>query len=76
MSDKANKTEAAKIAAPAKTDEATYTVGEFAQNAKKLFGKQANADIVTAAFKVAKKTSATLPEATGIVSNFMSKEVK
>ena len=76
MSDKANKTEAAKNTAPAKTDAAVYDVGEFARNAKKLFGDKANSDIVFAAFSVEKKTKATLPEATGIVSKFMSKEVK
>lgn len=56
--------------------EATYSVVEFAESAKKTFGEKANADLVRAAFAVEGKTSATLSEAKGIVSKFMSKEVK
>lgn len=55
--------------------EATYSVGEFAANAARLFGEKANSDIVRAAFKVEGKTEATLSAAKDIVKKFMSKEV-
>lgn len=76
MSEKTTKTGTAKPAAPAKAAEAVYEVREFARSAKKIFGKKANADLVTAAFNVCGKTKATLSEAKEIVGKFMSKEVK
>lgn len=76
MSEKMTKTEAAKPTAPAKAAEAVYEVREFAGNAEKIFGRKANADLVTAAFKISGKTKATLSEAKDIVGKFMSKEVK
>ena len=65
------KTEAVKT-----VKESVYSVREFAENAKKNFGEKANADLVRAAFMVEGKAEATLSEAKGIVSKFMSKEVK
>ncbi len=56
--------------------ETTYTADEFAKAAGKLFGKKYNADIVRAAFKVAKKTTATKAEATEIVKAFAERKVK
>lgn len=65
-----------KIKAAETVTESVYSVGEFAENAKKTFGDKANADLVRAAFMVESKAKATLSEAKGIVSKFMSKEVK
>ena len=77
MADKLKKPEAAESVAPtSETAEAAYTVGEFAANAEKLFGKRANADLVAAAFKLENKQTATLSEAKGIVEKFMNREVK
>ena len=77
MADKLKKPEAAESVAPTpETAEAAYTVGEFAANAGKLFGKRANADLVTAAFKVGGRQTATLSEAKDIVGKFMNREVK
>ena len=77
MADKLKKPEAAESVAPTpETAEAAYTVGEFAANAEKLFGKRANADLVAAAFKLERKQTATLSEAKGIVEKFMNREVK
>lgn len=78
MAEKLKKTEAAESVTPAapETAEATYTVGEFAANAERLFGKRANADLVAAAFKLENKQTATLSEAKGIVEKFMNREVK
>ncbi|MBQ6207253.1 MAG: hypothetical protein IJK52_09245 [Oscillospiraceae bacterium] len=78
MAEKLKKTEAAESVTPAapETAEAAYTVGEFAANAGKLFGKRANADLVTAAFKVGGRQTATLSEAKDIVGKFMNREVK
>ena len=56
--------------------EATYMAAEFAKNAAHLFGPRANADLVTAAFKVAGRQNATLSEAKTIVEEFMNREVK
>ena len=56
--------------------DATYSVEEFADSARKNFGEKANADLVRAAFMVEGKTKATLSEAKTIVRKFMSKEVK
>lgn len=61
---------------PQKDAEAEYTAAEFAENAERLFGKRATADLVTAAFRVENKETATLSEAKGIVARFMSKEVR
>lgn len=78
MAEKLKKTETAEAVAPAaqETTEAAYTVNEFAANAEKLFGKRANADLVTAAFKLEGKASATLSEAKDIVEKFISREVR
>ena len=65
------KTEAVKT-----VKESVYSVGEFAENAKKNFGEKANADLVRAAFMVEGKAEATLSEAKDIVRKFMSREVK
>lgn len=59
-----------------KDAEAEYTAAEFAGNAERLFGKRATADLVTAAFRVERKETATLSEAKDIVARFMDKEVK
>ena len=75
MADKLKKPEAAEPAAQEIT-EAAYTVNEFAANAEKLFGKRANADLVTAAFKLEGKASATLSEAKDIVGKFINREVR
>ena len=56
--------------------EAVYTIAEFAGNAARLFGERANADLVTAAFKVAGRQEATLSEAKVIVEEFMKREVR
>ena len=56
--------------------EAAYTVGEFAANAARLFGEKASADIVTAAFHMIGRESATVSEAKNIVEKFMSREVR
>ena len=61
---------------PRKDAEAEYTATEFAGNAERLFGKRATADLVTAAFRVERKETATLSEAKDIVARFMDKEVK
>lgn len=58
----------------AQTQEAVYTLQEFAQNSKKLFGVQK--ECVMAAFKIAKKKEATPSEAKEIVEKFMGKEIK
>ena len=52
----------------------TYTVEEFVK-APKTIGVE-SPDIIRAAFKVAKKDSATVEEAKKIVENFKKKEVK
>ncbi|MBS4932915.1 MAG: hypothetical protein KH020_16710 [Clostridiales bacterium] len=56
------------------TQESVYTLQEFAQNSKKLFGVQK--ECVMAAFKVANKKEATPSEAKEIVEKFMRKEIK
>lgn len=56
--------------------ESVYKAAEFAGNAAHLFGNRANADLVTAAFKVAERQEATLSEARGIVEEFMKREVR
>ncbi|HIS61466.1 MAG TPA: hypothetical protein IAC14_04340 [Candidatus Scybalomonas excrementigallinarum] len=56
------------------TQESIYTLQEFAQNSKKLFGVQK--ECVMAAFKVANKKEATPSEAKEIVEKFMRKEIK
>ena len=56
--------------------ETAYTAAEFAQNAARLFGTRATADIVTAAFRVDGKETATLSEAKKMVEQFMNKEVR
>ncbi|MCD8011649.1 MAG: hypothetical protein LUG99_00455 [Lachnospiraceae bacterium] len=59
-----------------KKAEALYTADEFARAAGKVFGKKYNSDIVRAAFKVAKKTTATKAEAVEIVQSFAERKVK
>ncbi len=54
--------------------EPVYTKDEFEKAALKIFGVQS--EIVTAAFKTAGKTEATIPEAKRIVESFMKKEVR
>ena len=66
---------AAETAAKSGT-ESVYEVTEFAGNAAHLFGERANADLVTAAFKVAGRQEATLSEAKDIVEKFMKREVR
>ena len=56
--------------------EAVYTAAEFAANAARLFGEKASADIVTAAFHMIGRESATVSEAKNIVEKFMSREVR
>lgn len=63
-------------AVPQTPVEAVYTAAEFARNAARLFGDRATADIVTAAFRVNGKETATLTEARRLVEQFMSKEVR
>lgn len=64
------------VEAAQKPAEAVYMAAEFAQNAARLFGDRATADIVTAAFKVAGRRNATLTEARCLVEQFMNKEVR
>ena len=64
------------VEAAQKPAEAVYMAAEFAQNAARLFGHRATADIVTAAFRVNGKETATLTEARRLVEQFMSKEVR
>lgn len=52
----------------------TYTVGEFATAPEVL--EVSSPDIIRAAFKVARKTEATVEEAKRIVSSFKKKGVK
>lgn len=52
-------------------NEVTYTVAEFAGASKTVFDKPYSPDIINAAFKTARKTSATKREAAKIVSKFL-----
>lgn len=56
------------------TQESVYTLQEFAQNSKELFGVQK--ECVIAAFRVANKQEATPSEAKEMVEKFMRKEIK
>lgn len=64
--------EAATVAKKA-ASAAVYTLDEFSENADVL---GANRDIIHAAFRCAKKTSATLEEAKKLVKEFKESEVK
>lgn len=57
-------------------NEAVYTAAEFAKAAAKVFDKPYSPDIVSGAFKMAGKTTATKAEAAEIVGKFLNKEVK
>ncbi len=76
MAKETTKPETKETPAVQKPEESTYTVSEFAANAKHLFGSNANADIVHAAFLVKGIDKATLSTAKEAVAAFMQKEVK
>lgn len=53
-----------------------YSVKELSECAERVFGSKVRSECVVAAFKDAKKESATIGEARKIVAAFMKKEVK
>lgn len=57
-------------------NESTYSVKELSECATQVFGSKVRSECVVAAFKDAKKESATIAEAKKIVAAFMKKEVK
>lgn len=54
--------------------ESSYTAGELAANARKLFGTRP--ECVMAALKAAGKQECTVPEAEGIVKKYLKREVR
>jgi hypothetical protein len=57
-------------------EDVTYTAEEFAKASETVFDKPYSQDIVSAAFRMAGKSSATKKEAAKIVGKFLNKEVK
>lgn len=57
-----------------KVRESVYTAGEFAANARKIFGTRA--ECVVAALKAAGKSECTISEAKEIVQKFLKREVQ
>lgn len=72
--EKIEKKIAPKVQKKAQNQESLYTMQEFAQNSKKLFGVER--EVVITAFKMANKLEATLSEAKEIVEKFIRKEIK
>lgn len=74
VEDKKTETKSQGKRTKAQVQESLYTVQEFAQNSKKLFGVQK--EVVITAFKMANKTEGTPSEAKEIVDKFLRKEIK
>lgn len=55
--------------------EPVYSVDEFAQESRKIFGNNIGSECVVAAFRLSGKTEATVDEAKSLVNTFMKKEV-
>lgn len=72
--EKLEKKTAPKVQKKVQNQESFYTMQEFAQNSKKLFGVER--EVVITAFKMENKLEATLSEAKEIVEKFMRKEIK
>ncbi len=73
-----NKAEVTRVQAPGKelktAKEPIYSAGEFAVNARKIFGSRQ--ECVVAALKAAGKSECTVSEAKQIVEKFLKREVK